>query len=351
MVHIKKKMPGVSIVELLLVITLTSIIMTGLLVVLQQSFKLRNTIDSTVSFRTRIAVIQEQFTRDFLGLTVPVFSVEMASAAENEKKETEQKESPEAAPAQEKEGQKEKSKEKIVFYASSRDNNNLDMVSFITLNSLSARLDQAVGTPATYIARVIYRLLPDERRPNSFTLFREERADLNKQFDKVQQGSRMYEVASGIAQLSLVYVFVIEEEVKAGAAGAKEKEKQQKKIENMHIWQPTKDKKLPLFPHYIKMDLSLWSRDFKKQEKVTLYFELPLDSDKKLFEKQAAKSEQQPKQQTVPPKAPQQPANNRPPRPQLSNIPRPRISSDGGRPPLRANNSRPPLRVPSFPRR
>lgn len=302
---------GLSLIELLLVTALSAIILSSLALTLRFILQSRQIVENTVSFGSRVTLLQTQFDRDFAGVVVPVPSeATVTTTTTTTPQQAQQTDKPKAANETQKkanrtanrEEKKEEEKAQLVFYASVQ-GKDLEKLSFVTDNSIAALVSSAVEKTLPHVVRVIYHLVPDNRHAGSFILLREERADLGKSFlEGDKESSKRYELIDGIAHLSLTYGFVIVEEQKKGEQKQPE-QKEQKRINTTAAWQPGKKEKLPPFPHFIKMELSLWDSAYRKQQKYILYFEQLLSVERKKEQQQSSTSRPaRPLRQQAPPK-------------------------------------------------
>jgi len=322
---LKNKMPGVSLIELMVVITISSLLFVGLLGLLQQMVRVYYSAENIIGLRMRAATFEARFSQDVAGVFVPAVSApekkaqtpeqpaapdktaaqppekpgsEPASkeqAAKGEQKTplaaaaTQGKEqAPPPAPEQQPEAEPatgETSQANIVFYAVQTEQN-LSMISFVTDNSMIANVATKTGKPMSRIVRVKYQLLPEAGHPDSYLLVRQEIPDLQIPFTQEQheRAPDAYVLIAGVAEFSATFGFVIEEEEKK-EEGPKEESKKtepqpqrkkQKKVKTVTMWNKEKEGELPLLPKFIKIKLVLWSKDYHKKETTNFYFEVPV---------------------------------------------------------------------------
>ena len=186
---------GFVLLELIISTLIAGLISTGLLMTIMQMSNVQKTIDNTTSIYGRMAVLQNQMERDVMGAFIPA-QVDIIQTS------TLKKEEP-------------KKLEKLFYGKSVAQSGRLDLLTFITANPLEFFLGIKDAQPKPRVARVVYRLLPDERRNNSYILTRQEGSS-SLHFDnyaKDAQGEfRSFAMIDGIQNLTIHYIAITYEE-------------------------------------------------------------------------------------------------------------------------------------------
>lgn len=191
------------------------------------------------------------------------------------KKEAEQKK-PEAKPLNK------------IFYGVNKENN-IDILSFITGNSLQAYWSKQTGKAKPRIVRVVYRLVPDKESKNSFNLSRTEGNDLK--FESYKPGGtkeiKEFIMIEGIKSLSMQYVKEKKDEKdKDGSALAqadvkdKKKKKEFSTVKEWKVDTQNEDKAKKeaqdkqLIPNAILIKGEVWDKDKRRAHPFEFKFEL-----------------------------------------------------------------------------
>ncbi len=236
-----------SIIELLIGLAITSIMIAGLILLLQQAMRINQVSKNITSFDMRFAVVQSLLEQDLSG----IFQAVLAS------------------------------KEGTVFYAQ-RSESNTDFLSFITDNSVRAFLNMQLGNPVSRVARVVYKLIPDVGHAQSYKMVRQEILDLNLplNLDAKETYEDAYALIDGIASCSMTFDYMnrknddVDKQSATNASDVGQK-KSESIIKTVFEWDNTKEKKLPIVPYCIKIKLELWSDDYRQKKPMEMYFELP----------------------------------------------------------------------------
>ena len=304
---------GFTLIELLAALAIASLALTLLFNSFFQTTRIVDRADDLISTSIRATVLQHQLEKDLMGSFIPV------QAYKDEEKEKKDKKD-EAKKAEKKEPKKEKKERKEltkVFYGVNKAQM-LDILTFITNNPMSAYWSDKLGKARPKIARVVYRLVEDKERKESYTLFRQE--DYNLEFEAYALGStkeiRSYEVVDGIKELSAEYTVMIEEEEekekkdekaepkKAEPSKKEEKPKKKKKItfKKFPEWNMEKEEQIPKdikrrIPNVVEIKAVLW--DTKCVTTFPFTFSIPIipDVSIKLREKSEDKKTDQAKTQ------------------------------------------------------
>ncbi len=240
----KNKFSGFTIIELIIAITIASMLAIVLFSSFYQTNRTSLDVNNMISFDLRASILQNQLEKDINGAFIPNIETikekveekkqQPEKKGETEKKETEQKKIKE----EEKPQQLEK-----VFYSINKEKN-LNELTLITCNPL-----QVYGQQVPRIARVIYKLKENDK--NSFKLVRQESLDLNY---KNAIKSLEFELADNIKSLSIEYFY---------SQDSKEEEKE-RKFKKVNQW-GQKDQKINVkLPMFVNIKLELWDASLKK---------------------------------------------------------------------------------------
>lgn len=285
--------PGFTLIEILLATALASMISVSLIFMLQQMNGTLMRVDRVSDLYMRATMLQNQMERDISGAFAPAdFS---ASDAAGEKKEG-----------------KPKKIEKIFW-----GDNTLETLTFITNNPLPAYWGERSGKAQPKIVRVAYRLVPDTKRKDVYTLMRQEGSDLDAEaYSASSSKIKAYAMIEGIKSIRIDYTTLIKkEEQQKEAAPAKPagqpantpaqtasptekpaEKTQEFERKTVQEWKDTiNDQKppWPLIPQFVTMKVELWDNMFKRTTPFTFEFQiLPR------FEK----ADQKPKQEQEAPK-------------------------------------------------
>jgi prepilin-type N-terminal cleavage/methylation domain-containing protein len=302
---------GISLIEMLVVLAISSVLLTGLMMMLEQMMRAQQSTDNSTSLRMRVATLEHRLQEDLSGIFVPVFGQKAAPKSPA----ATQKGAPTATPNQSPAAEPQQ-KEIVVFYAAQSEQA-LSVLSFITNNSALAQLAESLGKLQSRMARVTYSLVPDRRHAQSYRLVRQEIADITIPFDPThtQLPKDAYEVINGIASFSATFDFIVDDDKKTASettAAAVPKKGSAKKVKTVTSWDKEKEGDLPMLPRFIKVKLQLWSLNYKSKYTTYFYFEIP----EHILAAQAPNKEEQQRKLPVPAKPsplPQQPKMPLPP--------------------------------------
>jgi|GEM_PF-1282862 len=183
-------MKGFTLLEVLIATAIASAISVGLFIALRQTMAFQNRVDTYADTYSRVTILQNQFERDFMGFFVPSEAYELVStktvAAGKAKVEQ---------------------IDKIFFAARSKEQ--FGVLSFITTNAMQVYWGKTIGAPKPLIARVVYRLIKSKDQPDTFTLQRQENAELDfTQYESSgeKQKIRAYDIVGDIKEMKVTYI-------------------------------------------------------------------------------------------------------------------------------------------------
>jgi hypothetical protein len=273
---------GFIIIELLVATVISAMLGAALFYSFNIINKYVGVIDNYTDKNLKIATMHQQFEKDLLGTFVPVAAMK---PIEEKPPETTQPK-PGQPQAQEKKAVEEKKPQAKplgkIFYGINKENN-IDILSFITGNSLQAYWSKQTGKAKPRIVRVVYRLMPDKEVKNSFNLLRSEGNDLK--FDSYKPGGtkeiKEFTMIEGIKSLSMHYT---KEKKDEKNKDSKEKEQKKKKeFITLKEWKveaqgddkakkDTQDKQL--IPNAVVIKGEVWDKDKKRAHGFEFKFEL-----------------------------------------------------------------------------
>jgi type II secretory pathway pseudopilin PulG len=239
---------GFVLIELVIATLIASMISILLLTALQQATKSQAVIDNNIDIHTRAIIFFQQFEKDIMGAFVPVQGYKESTHNKLQKK-----------PLLD-----------YIFYSSNQ-NQKLETLTFITTNPLAVYWGEKTGSAKPRVARIVYRLNPDNEKKESFVLFRQEGSDLPFPLYKKEniKGARAYQLINGIKNLSIDYAIPEDQKDKG--------KKLTYKIVNTWNW-PSKEKqekiKEPPLPKFITVILTLWDNNYQNDVSFTFTFSL-----------------------------------------------------------------------------
>lgn len=252
MYQTKKRNNGFSLIELMVVLALGSIVALALFRIVNQTRLTVQRVEQTAEIDRRLTLVLHQLTRDISAATIP-FNADIpapTSPDTPEKPEEPDSEEPEENKknsSDNPDAPKKEPKVKKIFYAEPTEDN-FKVITFITTSRISA-----YGQTQPLLARVTYRLQPEKKYKNSFSLTRQERNQLS--FSSKESDSIV--LATGIKSLIFEYI------------GGPENSAQQwssrwpQSIETKDSTGKSKKIK-PLLPHFVKIKIELWDNKYKK---------------------------------------------------------------------------------------
>lgn len=172
---------GFSLIEVLIALSIASIIGIALFSSLDQMTRISNKVDTIIEDDDRMALLHNQLKKDLSGAFVPTQAVEQPIDKDKKNKKPLEK----------------------VFYSSNSEKNTLNTLTFITTNPLTS-----YGSSKPRIARVVYKMVPQKENGQqpSYTLLRQQGPDL--EYDTYKQDNkknRSYAVAEQIKNLTIEY--------------------------------------------------------------------------------------------------------------------------------------------------
>ncbi len=268
--------PGFTLLEIILATALAAIISVALIFMLQQMNGTLMRVDRTTDLDMRATILQNQMERDLAGAFAPTdFSATNTSG-------------------EAKKGRPKKIEK--IFWG----DKTLETLTFITNNPLQAYWGERSGKPQPKIVRVVYRLIPDAKRKDVYTLMRQEGADLDvDSYAGDSSVNKGYAMIEGIRSIDIQYTTLIKREkpkepqgtatektaekpteepsfAKASAGGqAQAAEEFDRKV--VDEWKTnTEDQKppWPLIPQFVTMQVKVWDDTFKRTTSFTFEFQI-----------------------------------------------------------------------------
>ncbi|MCX5925619.1 MAG: prepilin-type N-terminal cleavage/methylation domain-containing protein [Candidatus Dependentiae bacterium] len=290
-----KNNAGFLLIELVIGMAIASVVGLVLTNTLVQTNKYRAKIDDTVYIHSQAAVAQHQLEQDINTAFAPdmqLIAPEDESTPADKNATPDQKATP---PAQKTAASPAKKKDepliKKIFYGTQNSDNNLDTLTLITTSPLKIYWGSKVGKAKARVARVIYRLIKDNDRPDSYTLYRQEGQDLN--FDTYSSdktdNARNYALVKNIKKLVMTYEVGIEKEPEKNQSNNTDTQATQKPkkpeidYKDFTEWiQEAKETKneddsvsaMPRLPHTVTVQMTLWNREHSKE--TTFIFAYPI---------------------------------------------------------------------------
>ena len=254
---------GFTLLELMVVISLTGILSVALYSVFKESSKSVNSINNRIDGDEALLLLYNQLDKDISAACIPALALQ----------EIAKKEKPE-----DKEKEKEKDKEtsptiKKVFFGKTS-NNVLSMLTCITTHSLSNY--NAVKPKMT---RVIYKLIPEDissaEKP-SYKLLRQELYDLTvKEFGEVKKS---YELINRLKDLKVFFISLKEDRKTKKEEPQKADQKKEFTTEKNWSSDDLSEKNYTFLPGYVRFEGERW--DKKYQKTVPFIFEYKIISNK-----------------------------------------------------------------------
>jgi len=239
---------GFILIELLIATLIAGMISILLLTALQQTNKFQSVIDNNIDIYTRATIFHHQLEKDIMGAFVPIQAYKQSTSNEKTDK---------------------KPPLDHIFYSANRDKK-FDILTFITTNPLVVYWGVKTSSTKPRIARVVYRLLSEDKKKSSYKLLRQEGSELFFTHYKKNnpKAPRSYQLINGIKDLSITYTIVEEQQ---------EIDKKQLLYKKVNEWNwPQKDqlnkKEKPPLPQFITVNLVLWDNDYKHDVSFTFVF-------------------------------------------------------------------------------
>lgn len=281
----KNNFSGFTLLELLIGTAIAGVLLTILFTTLYQINRSKKNLDNVIHKSNRVSLIHHQLERDLMGAFVPVIPEVPESPKEDKKEE------PVKPGEQKKEDKKEVEKkpqpvvDKIFF--SENKGANIATLTFISNNPMPVYWSKKAGKPQPKIVRIVYRLVPDPAKRNSYKLMRQEGDELG--YDAYDPGIpvekqefRPFEVIDGIKNLSAVYYYTpMKKPPQPTKPGEKPQEQkpEKKEYKTTKEWgKKKKDEKgsseVPPVPRFVELTLVLWNADYKRDS--TWKFTIPI---------------------------------------------------------------------------
>lgn len=295
---------GFVLIEIMIGMVIAALLATGLLNTIMQVSKLQQVITGITTTYGRVALFDQQMERDIMGAFVPT-QYDLLPTQTGKKEEIKKK-----API-----------DKIFYGISKGNGGRLDYLTFITCNPLEIFFGIKDIKLKPRVARIVYRLIPDTRRKNSYVLLRQE-GTTNLAFDTYKEDAqgefRAYEMIDGIQDLSVRFISIEEKQ-------DKDTKKLSYRYKKTPDWKDIDEKKQqeakkgdqpqqpprPQLPQYVELTLSLWDSVYEKYKEFVMT--IPVESKYGQFESDFAKAptdrqEEKNKQEEVEKKKEKKPA-------------------------------------------
>lgn len=234
---------GFTLLEVLITTLIASILSTSLLLTIAQVNRLQETVRTVTSIYGRVAILQNQMERDIMGAFIPT-QVDLVPTT------TEQK------------ARKTKPVDKI-FYGKNK-GDVLEVLSFITTNPLQTYFGIKDSRLKPRVARVVYRLMPDQRIQKSFVLMRQEGRplSLDSYTEDAAGDLRVYSMIDGIQSVSVQYVTVVEKKAEDGKV--KRLYRKQNSWDSPKPQTDPKQRREPVrLPNFVELQLALWDSSYQ----------------------------------------------------------------------------------------
>src|SRR5579872_2112019 len=247
-----KNNPGFSLLELLIGLLISSMILSGLFLTLNQVGFAENSITSITDAHQKAAILFNHLERDIMGAFIPE-QIDPIKRQDNDKKDIT------AKPLEK------------IFWGKSHDDKNLELFTCISNNPLEVYLGAKNTKPKTRVARIVYRLEAQKGLKDSFTLTRQEGADLSLEKYKKPTGKQpagkhknpIYDMIDHIASLSISY---LAPDPKKEKDEDKDKKKYLKtKSWNSEVKQEKTGKVEYKLPEFVEIELVLWDTGHEKK--------------------------------------------------------------------------------------
>ncbi len=238
----KNKFSGFTIIELIVAITIASMLAIVLFTSFYQTNRTSLDVNNMISFDLRASILQNQLEKDITGAFIPNIE-EVKEKIEEKKSEADKKNQAEKKEIEQKKIKEENKKTEQLekaFYSINKDKN-LNELTLITCNPL-----QSYGQQSPRIARIIYKL--KESSKNSFKLLRQESLELDY---KKASKSLQYEIADNIKSCSVEYFYL-------------DSKMEERKFKKANQWGQQDQKINVKLPMFVNIKLDLWDARQKK---------------------------------------------------------------------------------------
>lgn len=294
---------GFALLEVLFAMIIGSMLSFILFQSIGSMSKTYQKIFSVSSVQRRFTLVQQQFERDFSGITAPRISLEDERDPEKREKDESENEKKEDKKAEVKTGE-EKTKQKIyrvphVFFSKNDDKGNCVQLTCLTTNPVSM-----YGQQTPRLVRVVYRLEPDPEHKGLFLLARQQSDNLDfKVFeDSSKDKIRKFTISDNIEKLKISFLISkepekeselpTEEEKKLAEKEKKKDKKQEREFKTVTDWPYFEDEKeeekskRPSYPTFIKVEITLIDEQ-KRSSDFLLWYAPLYDIGPKLVDKSA----------------------------------------------------------------
>jgi prepilin-type N-terminal cleavage/methylation domain-containing protein len=283
---------GFTLIEVLVVIGLVSMLLTGLFSSFLAGNRITQAIDDEINMYDAVILIDRQVARDLAGAFIP-------TQAEQPKKQA-------AQPAQGKQGQTpppqaqpaaQETKKKSLqdpFIAKNQAEEIMSTLSFITNNPMRVYWSESSGKPIPSVVRVYYTLQADKNASKEkprYTLYRQEGTNLDiAAYGSSDSAIERYPLVENIKRCSLEFVAEKEEEPQKG----QKKEKGKKETKTFKDWvvADAEDMRAKVkLPTRVTMRLEIWDTVQEKSRDFVLVYPIAAPY----------REPEEPKQQAAPP--------------------------------------------------
>jgi len=286
---------GFTLIELLIATALASVISALLIAMWQQMNQVRSRVDRYADMYQRAALVCAQLERDLSGAFLPVEAdmsqagiADQAAPSEGGSKKEDSKpgaqtiqKPPAPAAVHRQEGPKKLEKS---FWG----DHGMGLLTFVTNNIMqrywSIKLAQTTQAQPR-MARVLYKLVPEARKKDSFVLMRQESPEIY--FDIMQEkGAQAYALATGIKAIRIEYVVYVKipPEKKDANSPVQQQNKEsafEKKV--VKEWFKVADNKppWPLIPQWVLVEVDFWDTAHEHTQTFAYEFQIMPRFDKK----------------------------------------------------------------------
>jgi len=194
--------PGFSIIELVMVMAISTIISTTLFQIYNQITHNMLRVERFIYEDTQLLTVKNRLEKDVSGLSSIWFTQEQL---EKNKKSEKDKQKKESTGLQE-------NKKSNYFYSINKDEN-LDTLMFLTTNGL-----RSFGSVENRFVRVVYHLEKDSENKNLFMLMRKEIGTPTENIDEeVLKKGKFYKLLSGLKSIEMTYYLIDKKALKQKA--------------------------------------------------------------------------------------------------------------------------------------
>lgn len=294
---------GFMLLEVVIGTMIGSAISIILMNALGQMTKISQEVDEIHEKTFQLMMLHHQLERDIIGMCVPLQGI-IKEEKNSDARPTNQID-------QKKAGPKQKRIQKI-FFAAISDTQQMQQLTFISNNALPKYWQGQVGSASPKIVRIVYYLQPSQHNNQSFTLMRQESADLNSTSFGQESVAKAYAIADHIQSFSLTFSY---QTIKEGSP-----KNNSPKTESAQVNSWNSDELLEsankqnakkyssLLPYSITIAGALWNNSFTKTMPFSLTipilangFNAPIIYEPKKDEKKQTNAAPTPQQKEAPP--------------------------------------------------